>query len=64
MQDLVDIMVVNNFVLPVNLTACSALSFSFPVTVGIYGQSYFEAIPDRPYVKQVEMTQLQGLLAD
>ena len=41
--DVLDMVIVKDFVLPVNLTVCSALSSDhFPVTVDTWGRSSFQ----------------------
>ena len=50
--DVLDIVVVKDFVLPANLTVCSALSSDhFHVTVDLPGRSSFQVLPDRPSLK-------------
>ena len=47
--DVLDIVVVKNFVLPVNRTVCSALSSDhFPVTIDFRGRSSFQAFQTGP----------------
>ena len=47
--DVLDIVVVKDFLLPVNLTVRSALSSDhFPVIVDLRGRSSFHTLPDRP----------------
>ena len=56
---------VKDFVLPVNLTAYSALnSDHFPVTDDLRGRSSLQALPDRPSLKRVDWIHLQDHLSD
>ena len=65
MPDVLDIVVVKDFVLPVNLTECSALSSDhFSVTVDLRSRSSFQALPDRPTLKRVDWTHFQDHLSD
>ena len=63
--DVLDILVVKDFLLPVNLTVCSALSsVHFPVIVDLRGRPSFQTLPDRPCFEQVDWTRFQDHLAE
>jgi Metal-dependent hydrolase len=63
--EVLDIVVVKDFVLPVNLTVCSAISSDhFPVTVDLRSRSYLQTLPDRPSLKRVDWTHFQDHLSD
>ena len=63
--DVLNIVVVKDFVLPVNLTVCSELSSDhFPVTVDIRGRSSFQVLPDRTCLKRGDWTHFQDHLSD
>jgi hypothetical protein len=52
MPDVLDLVVVKDFILLVNLTVSSALSSDyFPATVDLWGRSSFQALPDQPCLK-------------
>ena len=55
--NVLDIVFVKDFLLPVNLTVCSALSSNhFQVIVDLYGRSSFRTLPDRPCFERVDCT--------
>jgi hypothetical protein len=65
MYDVLDIVVVKDFVLPVNLTLCSAFSSdNLPFTVDVRVRSSFQALPDRPCLQRISWTHFQGHLSD
>ena len=63
--DVFDIVVVKVFVLPMNLTLCSAFSSDhFLVTVDLRDRSSFQVLPDWPCLKRVDWTHFQDHLSD
>ena len=53
-----------DFVLSVNLAVCSVLiSDHFPVKIDLRGQTSFQTLPERPYLKKVYWTHFQDHLS-
>jgi hypothetical protein len=59
--DVLDIVVVNVFVLPVHLTVCSALSSDhLPILIDISCRSSFQNLPDHPEFTRIDWVALQA----